>query len=97
MHAAAMSVELRLRDVHSLKEKRHVMASVRAAVEGRHPVGFAEVDHQDKWQRATVGIAAVSGQAGQLDRVLVSVRKTIDTQPGVEVLDYTVSHLERPE
>ena len=96
MHAAAMSVELRLRDVQSLKEKRHVLSSLRTLVTTKFPVAFAEVDHQNTWQRATVGIAAVSPQAGQLDRILVSVRKAIDAAPGVEVLDYGVSHLERP-
>jgi uncharacterized protein YlxP (DUF503 family) len=97
MHAAAMKVELRLRDVHSLKEKRHVVNGLRTLVLGKFPVSFAEVDHQDKWQRATVGIAAVSGQQGQLDRVLHSVRRTIDGAAGVEMLDYAVSHLEQPE
>jgi uncharacterized protein YlxP (DUF503 family) len=96
MYAAAMSVDLRLRDVHSLKEKRHVMTSLRNVVESKFSVSFAEVDHQDKWQRATIGVAAVSGQAGQLDRVLVSVRKAIETAPGVEILDYAIGHLERP-
>lgn len=96
MHAAAMSVELRLRDVHSLKEKRQVMAALRSHIESKFSVAFAETDHQDKWQRATVGVAVVSAQAGQLDRLLVSVRKAIDMAPGVEVLDYGVSHLERP-
>lgn len=91
-----MRVEVRLRDVHSLKEKRHVIASLRSLVTSKYPVAFAEVDHQNKWQRAGIGIAAVSNQAGQLDRILLSVRKTIDTAPGVEVLDHAISHLERP-
>jgi len=96
MHAAAMSVDLRLRDVHSLKEKRHVMTTIRNLVESKFSVSFAEVEHQDKWQRATIGIAAVSGQPGQVDRVLVSVRRAIETAPGVEVLDYGIGHLETP-
>lgn len=96
MHAAAMNVELRLRDVHSLKEKRHVIGSLRTLVTTKFPVAFAEVDHQDKWQRSTVGVAAVSSHAGQLERLLVAVRNAIDGAAGVEVLDYAVSHLERP-
>ena len=96
MHAAALEVELLFRDVHSLKEKRHVLASLRSLIESKFSVAFAEIDHQDKWQRATIGVAAVSGRPGQLDRVLVGVRRAIDTAPGVEILDYAVSHLERP-
>ena len=97
MHAACMKVELRLRDVHSLKEKRHVIASLRSHIQTKFLVAFAEVDHQDKWQRASVGVAVVSGQAGQLDRLLVSVRRAVEATPGVEMLEYAVSHLESPE
>lgn len=97
MYVAAMRVELLLRGVGSLKEKRHVIASLISHLDRAMRVSVAEVDHHDKWQRATVGVAVVAPQAGQLDRILVSVRKAIDNHPGVEVLDHAVSHLETPE
>jgi len=97
MYAAAMRVELLLRGVGSLKEKRHVLTSLTSHIDRTMRVGVAEVDHQDKWQRATIGIAAVAPQAGQLERVLVTVRKTIEHHPGVEVVGYAISHLDSPE
>lgn len=97
MYAAAMRVELLLRGVASLKEKRHVVSSLVAHLDENLRVGVAEVDHQDKWQRCAVGIAAVAPQLGQLDRILVTVRRAIEKRPGVEILDYAVSHLETPE
>ena len=97
MYAAAMRVELLLRGVGSLKEKRHVVSSLVAHLAEGMRVGVSEVDHQDKWQRSTIGIAAVAPQAGQLDRIMVSVRKAIERRPGVEILDYSISHLETPE
>ena len=97
MYAAAMRVELLLRGVSSLKEKRHVLTSLIDHLDRNLRVGVAEVDHQDKWQRSTIGIAAVAPQAGQLDRILLAVRRAIETQPGVEILDYATSHIETPE
>ncbi len=97
MHAAAMSIELLLRGVGSLKEKRHVVTSLLSRLDRTMHVGVAEVDHQDKWQRSTIGVAVVAPQAGQLDRVLTSARKAVESHPGVEILDYSISHLEKPE
>lgn len=97
MYAAAMRVELLLRGVGSLKEKRHVISSLLAHLNEGLRVGVSEVDHQDKWQRATIGVAVVAPQAGQLDRVLLTVRRAIERRQGVEILDYSISHLETPE
>lgn len=97
MYAAAMRLELLLRGVSSLKEKRHVVSSLIAHLDEDFRVGVAEVDHQDKWQRSALGIAVVAPQPGQLDRVLTSVRRAAERRPGVEIIDYTISHLEKPE
>ncbi|NND03407.1 MAG: DUF503 domain-containing protein [Acidimicrobiia bacterium] len=92
-----MRVELLLRGVGSLKEKRHVITSLIAHLDEGFRVGVSEVDHQDKWQRSAIGVAAVAPQAGQLDRIMLTVRKAIERHPGVEILDHSISHLESPE
>lgn len=96
MHVAAVRVELRLRNVHSLKEKRHIVKSVIAHLTKTFGVAVSEVDHQDKWQRCDLGIAAVAPQAGQLDRILHSVRRSLDQITDVEVLGAEVAYLEDP-
>lgn len=97
MHTAAMRVELRIRDAGSLKEKRHVVKALRSRLLTTFGVAVAEVDHQDKWQRATLGIAAVAASPGHVDRILHTVRAAIDEDARVEILEYAVSHLEGPE
>ena len=66
MHAAALRAEIRLPDTHSLKEKRRKMRTVMTQLD-RLGVSASEVDYQDTWQRATVGVAAVAPQHGQLE------------------------------
>lgn len=86
MHAIALRVELRIRGARSLKEKRHTVKSVTSQLATTFGVAVAEVDDQDKWQKATLGIAAVSGEAGHLTRVVHSVERWLDLRDDIEVL-----------
>ena len=46
----------------------------------------AEVAHQDLWQRAGLGLAAVAASVGHVDEVLDQVERFIWSNPDVEVL-----------
>jgi uncharacterized protein YlxP (DUF503 family) len=96
MHAAALRAEIRLRDTHSLKEKRRKMRTVMNQLD-KLGVSTAEVDYQDVWQRATIGVAVVAPQYGQLQRVLHTVERSLRALDEIELLEVHVSHLERPE
>ncbi len=80
--------------MHSLKDKRRVVKGILADIGRAHPVGIAEVDHQDLWQRATLGIAAVSASPGHVDRMLRAVTSDLDKRNDVELLGTTWSYLE---
>ncbi|GMQ85943.1 MAG: DUF503 domain-containing protein [Acidimicrobiia bacterium] len=97
MHVAAVTVELRIRDMHSLKEKRRVVKSIIADIGKSHPVAIAEVDHQDLWQRSTLGIAAISTSPGQVERMLRAINNDLDARDDVELLGVTTSYLEPAE
>jgi len=97
MHVAAIRLELRIRDMQSLKEKRRVVKSILADIGSAHPVAVAEVDHQELWQRATLGIAAVSSSPGQVDRMLHAISTDLDRRDDVEVLGMAWSYLEAAE
>jgi uncharacterized protein YlxP (DUF503 family) len=53
-----------------LKEKRQVVQSVLARLRNRFHLAAAEVDDQDSWQIATVGLVCVSSSAVIADEVL---------------------------
>jgi len=97
MHVAAMRVDLRVLDAQSLKDKRRVLKSLTAQIAKAQVVAVAEVDYQDLWQRSALGIAAVSAQAGQVDRILHTIQRDLRGRTDVEVLGVVVSHLEEPE
>jgi uncharacterized protein YlxP (DUF503 family) len=97
VHAAAVRVELYLRECRSLKAKR---ALVRPIVEGlrrRHRLSVSEVDHQDSWHLATIGIAAVAPTQTHLTELLDEAERFVWSFPEVEVLSVTRLALEEEE
>jgi uncharacterized protein YlxP (DUF503 family) len=96
MHAAALRAEIRLPNTHSLKEKRRKMRMVMNRLQ-QLGVSASEVDYQDTWQRATVGIAVVAPQHSHLQRVLRSVERSLRSLDGIELLAVHIRHMERPE
>ena len=97
MHAAALKVDIRMRDVHSLKAKRYILKRLSRLLREAFPVAYAEIDHQDQWQRSTLGVGIVAPHAAQLDMAVHSVEKFIDNFDGVEVISVGVSYLEDPD
>ena len=50
-------------------------------------MSVAEVDHQNLWQRAGLGVAVVSGSGGVLTELLDDVERFVWAQPEIEVID----------
>jgi hypothetical protein len=94
VHAAAVCFDLHVPESRSLKVKR---AAIRPIVDGlrhRFRVSVAEVDHQDQWQRAAIGVAVVAESHGHLREILDSVERFVDHAPDVEVLDVSTTWME---
>lgn len=97
MDVGALHVELRIRGIRSLKEKRRVLKTIIADIGTAHPVAVAEVDHQDLWQRADLGIAVVSESPGQVDRMLATIARDLERRTEIEVLDSRRSYLDEED
>ena len=91
MLVAVASFDLRIPAVGSLKEKRHVVKTLIASLRQRFDVAVAEVDHQDLWQRVTIGVSAVAGSGYHLKRVMHEVEKHVAGFGPVEIIDATVN------
>lgn len=86
-------IDLFLPAAGSLKGKRAVVKSLKERIRNRMNVSIAEVDHQDLWQRATLGVAVVSNEQKHADRVLASVVKLVRSEPRAEIIDYQMEFL----
>lgn len=69
----------------SLKEKRKVLKSLKDRL-SRMNVSVAEVDDNDKWQAATLGITLVSNDAGFVNSVIDKIIQGIEDNGEVEML-----------
>jgi uncharacterized protein len=78
--------DLRIPGSRSLKQKRHVVSSLVAAIRQRFPVSVAEVDHQELWQRAAIAVAAVGADQHHLRRVMHEVEKLVERWAEAEVI-----------
>ena len=88
MFVGIVRIELHLPGSTSLKDKRSVIRSLKDRIRERVQASVAEVDHQDLWQRAALGVAVVSGESRQVDERLQSVRQLVHSTPGAELLDW---------
>ncbi len=89
MTIGACRVRLRLPENQSLKGKRQVLKSIIARVQAKFNVSIAEVDDNDLWQVATLGITCVSNDTRHANQVLSNVVGFIeDSHPDAEFLDY---------
>jgi uncharacterized protein YlxP (DUF503 family) len=93
MFAAAIRIEIRLAEIHSLKGKRAILRPVIRRLRAME-LSVSEVDHQDTWQRATLGVAVVAPQAGRLDEVVATVQRSLLDDPTIEVIEMDVTHME---
>lgn len=88
MHVGVCRVTLRLPENHSLKGKRRVISSLCTRVRNKFNVAIAEVEDNDAWQLATLGVTNVSNDARQSEKVLDAVLDFLERgRDGVEIVE----------
>ena len=90
MPVATLTLELAIEHAQSLKDRRQAVRSLKDKLRHGSNVSVAELDEALVWNRATLGVAAISGSAaylaGQLREVEAAARR-IGTGLGCEILD----------
>ncbi len=90
MTVGLLTIELHIPHARSLKDKRMVLRSVKDRLK-KFNVAVAEVEHQDLWQRATLGVVAIGESSEAVDRALASVADEVErVEPGL----ITATHME---
>jgi uncharacterized protein YlxP (DUF503 family) len=84
MVVGVCEITLHLPDSHSLKEKRQIIKSIIARVRNQFEIAIAEVDENDRWQIAVLGVSCVSNSSQVASELLERVRRFIEeTRPDV--------------
>ncbi|MCA9866238.1 MAG: DUF503 domain-containing protein [Anaerolineae bacterium] len=91
MFVATCVITLELEGVHSLKEKRSIVKSLVVRLQREFNVSVAEVDGQDAWGTAIIGLAAVGNDKGYLHRLLEKSVAWVEThRPDVPIAAYSI-------
>ena len=84
-------VELTLEGCRSLKEKRSILKSIIARLRQEFNLSVAEVDDQDTWGTAVIGLAAVGNDRAYLHGMMEkSVAWIEDHRPDVPIASYRI-------
>jgi len=68
-----LTLDILVETSHSLKEKRHVIKSLKDRLQERFNVSVAEIDGLDSWQHAVVAAVTVSNDKVFAEKVLSAV------------------------
>lgn len=85
MVVGTLELQLRIDGSYSLKDKRRVLRSILDRARNDFHVSIAEVDDQDLWNSAVLGVAVVSNDPIQAEAVLQTVIDMVDSRPEVEI------------
>jgi len=87
MYVAALTLDVLLGDVRSLKQKRSVVRPLVAELRRRYPgASVAETGHLDLHRRAEIGVAVASATATHAAEVLTGCERVVAGRPEIELL-----------
>jgi hypothetical protein len=87
VYVGALTLDVLLGDVRSLKQKRSVVRSLIAEVRRRQPiVAVAETGNLDVYRRAEIGVAVVSSEPSHCVAVLDACERLVAARPEIELL-----------
>ena len=86
MFVGALTLDILLGDVHSLKEKRSVVKPIVAELRRRFEVSSAEVGHLDLHRRTQIGVSIVAPDVAHCTDVLDACERLVAGRPEIELL-----------
>lgn len=89
-----ITLELRVNESHSLKDKRRYVKGLKDRLRQKYNVAVAEIGYQDLWQRSLVSAVTVSASREVAEQTLQSVEREAENALGPYLIEATVEWLE---
>lgn len=90
MPIATLTLEIAIEHAQSLKDRRQAVRSLKDKLRHSFNISVAEMDDAVLWNRATIGVAAISNSAGYLSgqlREVEAAARRLCVGLGCEILD----------
>ena len=83
-------IELHIPESRSLKDKRQVIKGIKDKIRSKFNVSIAEIDNNDLWQRASLGVSVISNDRKFATQVLCLVVDKINQENGAVMLNHNI-------
>lgn len=93
MLVGLFQIELFIPESGSLKSKRFILKSLKTRLRNKFNISVAEVDSNEKWQRAILGISIVANEKKLIDQVYNRILNLIDGEERVELIQHRIEIL----
>jgi len=90
MPVGLLTLEIHIPEAQSLKDKRQVLRRLKDRLRAHFNVAVAELDHQDLWQRALVGVATLSGEESHVEQSLRTVLAEAERLLGRDLVHHDI-------
>jgi len=97
MPIGLLTLEIHIADAQSLKDKRQILRSLKDRLRAHHNVAVAELDHQELWQRACVGVVSISGDPKYLEESLEAIAAESECLLGRDLVSREIEIFESGE
>ena len=97
MNTGICKLKLHIPENQSLKGKRRIVKSIISKLRNQYNISIAEVDDQDLWQLATLGISCVSNNGQHIDETITNIINFIaHNYPELEIVSQEIEIIHGP-
>lgn len=93
MTVGVLKLYISINGANSLKEKRQIIKSLKERMKSRFNASVAEVEYNDTWKNAVLGIACVSNDNRHVDGLMSSMVNFVENDGRVYMMDYTTERI----
>ena len=81
-----MILDVHTNGTHSLKEKRHIVSSIKDKLRNKFNISLIESDYQDLWQKIQLSAAMVSNSRAIVEKTFTQIEDFILMNYPVQVI-----------
>ena len=91
MTVGILTLELRIPNAHSLKEKRTFLNSIKQRIRNRFNVSIAQLEeYKDKWQMAVLGISLIGCEKKKVNATLSHIVDMVEAIADTQLINYQI-------
>ena len=87
MFIGTLKFEIIIPGSSSLKDKRRIIQSLQNKIKSKFNVSIAEIDYQDKWQRAVIGLCFVNSEKKEIESIREKIKEIVFNNTDIMVIN----------